>query len=109
MRVIRPLDFKAIHRVRIAFKHFRYVVELAEAVSPRIELKFFRWMRDWQSLMGGLQDAVIMEENARHFAADRLNFDDFTLLGQVVSRREQCVRDYWHRREELTGLQLPVA
>jgi CHAD domain-containing protein len=108
-RVLQPLDFKAIHRVRIAFKRFRYAVELAEAVSPRLEPKFFHWMRDWQTLMGDLQDAAVIEGNVRHFAADRLNFDDFPLLEQVVSRREQCVRDYWQRREELTGLQLPAA
>ena len=59
---INPAQATTIHRVRIAFKTFRYMVEIVHPLLPDFPPENLKQMHDYQSLMGEIQDVeVIMQ------------------------------------------------
>ena len=59
---ITPAAATTIHRVRIAFKAFRYMVEIVHPLLNDFPPENLKLMHDYQSLMGEIQDVeVIMQ------------------------------------------------
>jgi CHAD domain-containing protein len=59
---INPAQASTIHRVRIAFKTFRYMVEIIHPLLKDFPLENLKQMHEYQSLMGEIQDVeVIMQ------------------------------------------------
>ena len=59
---INPAQATSIHRVRIAFKSFRYMVEIIHPLLDDYPAQNLKYMHDYQSLMGEIQDMeVIMQ------------------------------------------------
>ena len=59
---INPAQATSIHRVRIAFKTFRYMVEIIHPLLDNYPVENLKCMHDYQSLMGEIQDVeVIMQ------------------------------------------------
>jgi CHAD domain-containing protein len=59
---INPAQAATIHRVRLAFKTFRYMVEIIHPLLPDFPSENLKQMHDFQSLMGEIQDVeVIMQ------------------------------------------------
>ncbi len=62
---INPAQASTIHHVRIAFKTFRYMVEIVYPLVPGFPPENLKRMNDYQSLMGEIQDVeVIMQRLA---------------------------------------------
>lgn len=63
----------SIHRLRLAFKKFRYRVEIIHPTLPDFPEDLSKRMHDYQSLMGEVQDAVsflnLLEETAEKDSA----------------------------------------
>jgi CHAD domain-containing protein len=53
-------DTKTIHRTRVAFKEFRYMVEAMAGCLPDITETRLEAMHDYQTLMGDVQDAQVL-------------------------------------------------
>jgi CHAD domain-containing protein len=60
----RPLT---IHRARVAFKHFRYLVELLQPLLPGVSLRCLQEMHDYQTLMGEIQDLKVLQDSLHCF------------------------------------------
>jgi CHAD domain-containing protein len=59
---INPAQANTIHRVRVAFKTFRYMVEIVHPLLHDFPSENLKRMHDYQSLMGEIQDVeVIMQ------------------------------------------------
>lgn len=59
---INPAQANTIHRVRLAFKTFRYMVEIVQPVLQAFPSENLKQMHEYQSLMGEIQDVeVIMQ------------------------------------------------
>ncbi len=59
---INPSQANTIHRVRLTFKTFRYMVEIIHPLLTDFPLENLKEMHDYQSLMGEIQDVeVIMQ------------------------------------------------
>ena len=59
---INPAQANTIHRLRIAFKTFRYMVEIVHPLVENFPAENLKQMHDYQSLMGEIQDVeVIMQ------------------------------------------------
>lgn len=56
----RQSDVATIHRMRVAFKKFRYMVELLQPVLPDVPKRTLRALHDFQGRMGEIQDAEMM-------------------------------------------------
>jgi CHAD domain-containing protein len=59
---INPAQASTIHHVRIAFKTFRYMVEIVHPLLPGFPLENLKHMHDYQSLMGEIQDVEIIAQ-----------------------------------------------
>ena len=59
-RHVRADDTRSIHRTRIAFKHFRYMVEALAPLLPAVTEDHRRAMRGYQCMMGDIQDMEVL-------------------------------------------------
>lgn len=57
---IRPHRPATIHRTRIAFKRLRYLSELLQPMLPGLTREHLKRMRDFQALMGTIQDLEVL-------------------------------------------------
>jgi CHAD domain-containing protein len=57
---INPAQANTIHRVRQAFKTFRYMVEIVHPLLEDFPSENLEQMHDYQSLMGEIQDVEII-------------------------------------------------
>jgi CHAD domain-containing protein len=57
---VRRSNTATIHRMRVAFKKFRYVSELLQPLFPRLTAKQLRQMQEYQGLMGDIQDMEVL-------------------------------------------------
>jgi CHAD domain-containing protein len=57
---ISPSDTRTIHRTRVAFKKFRYMVEELADYLPIANDKVLAEMRHYQAMMGDIQDAEVL-------------------------------------------------
>jgi CHAD domain-containing protein len=59
-RHVRSDDTKTIHRTRIAFRRFRYMVEALAPLLPAVTEDHRLAMRGYQSMMGDIQDMEVL-------------------------------------------------
>jgi CHAD domain-containing protein len=69
--VITPTDGPSIHRMRVAFKKFRYMVESLAPLRGRPISKQLKAMNAFQGSMGDIQDAEVLLSNVQVFAHTR--------------------------------------
>ena len=74
-----------IHRVRIAFKAFRYMVEIIQPLLKDFPPDNLKQMKDYQSLMGEIQDVEVIMQTLADFPSSASSFD------------HQPVRRYYER------------
>jgi len=75
-----------IHRVRIAFKTFRYMVEIIYPLLDGFPMENLKRMNDYQSLMGEIQDVEVIMQTLADFPTRGSSLD----FGPV--------RDYYEQR-----------
>jgi len=80
---INPAQPATIHRTRIAFKRFRYMVEIVHPLLPGFPQPNFKRMHDYQTSMGEIQDVEVF----------LFTLDDLTEAGSSES-----VRRYYEQR-----------
>jgi CHAD domain-containing protein len=68
---IAPTDGASIHRMRVAFKKFRYIVESLAPLRGRTTSKQLKAMNAFQGSMGDIQDAEVLLTNVQAFARMR--------------------------------------
>jgi CHAD domain-containing protein len=70
-QAIDPTDSASIHRMRVAFKKFRYVVESLAPMLDRVTSKQLKAMNTFQGSMGDIQDAEVLLTTVQTFARER--------------------------------------
>ena len=83
---IDPAQPATIHRVRIAFKTFRYMVEIIHPMLKNFPSENLRQMNSYQFLMGEIQDIEIIMQTLADFPQNASSFDP------------EPVRRYYERR-----------
>jgi CHAD domain-containing protein len=66
---VRADDTLTIHRLRLAFKKFRYMVECIHPLLPGLPDDFLRRLHDYQAAMGDIQDLEIGLQMLAEFTA----------------------------------------
>lgn len=84
-RRVQAADTATIHRTRIAFKRFRYMVEALSPLLPAVTDEHRRAMHGYQSMMGDIQDVEVL----------------LAALGKFVRRKEMRLQSARQLREEL--------
>ena len=69
-RKILPADPLTIHRTRVAFKKFRYMVEQLQPLLPELPANRLNRLREYQKLMGDIQDSETLLTTLDHFLSE---------------------------------------
>ena len=93
-----------IHRLRIAFKRFRYTVEALEAILPSVTSRTLKAMNAYQVRMGDIQDIDVLIANIRRHArshprASQIQFR--TLVERLSEKRRELVLEFVTSVDEL--------
>jgi len=85
-RRIEPTQAATIHRARIAFKKFRYTLEIVHSLATNLPEKNLKQMHEYQGLMGDIQDLEVILSI----------FDEF--VEKDASYNPQPVRRFYQQR-----------
>ena len=100
---IDPRNTDTIHRTRLAFKKFRYMVETLVPCLPHPAAKLLEAMRHYQTMMGDIQDAEMLRFALEKFlrkhpltAESARHLDEALLL-----RRQRLINLYMGATEQM--------
>jgi len=65
----------SIHRLRVAFKKLRYMLEIIQPLLPEIPARNFKDMHAYQTAMGDIQDLEVLLAALSDFAKRRASYD----------------------------------
>jgi CHAD domain-containing protein len=94
---------ETIHRTRVAFKRFRYSVEMLAPLLPRLTPPRIAALRRHQALMAAVQDACVSLDWFAHFAA-HAEFPPATLQRvrqKLVARCDRAIGRYLRHADAL--------
>ena len=85
---------RTVHRTRVAFKHYRYMVEAMVECLPGVTPGGLAAMRRFQGVMGSVQDIeVLLTELDRFLKKAALDADSAReFRNRLLHQRQQCVR-----------------
>ena len=102
-RRVDPANTASIHRVRIAFKQFRYMIEAVAPLLPGANKRYLERLRTFQSRMGDLQDAEVLLATVEKFESkrkiDAVVADVFRK--EFLRRRQRLIQAYLKRAARL--------
>ncbi len=100
---IRARDTSTIHRTRIAFKRFRYMLETMAKEWPRVNKRLLASMHRYQTRMGDIQDTeVLLQALDRFCSRNRVEPDSGRRLrAELARRRQRLLRTYLHSADQL--------
>lgn len=75
-----------IHKVRIAFKSLRYMVEIIHPLLKDFPIENLKRMNDYQSVMGEIQDAEVFTQTLADFS-EHASFPDLEPVRRYYERR----------------------
>jgi len=96
---INPDDPSTVHAMRIAYKRFRYMVEIAEPLTPAMPPTRPQAMQRYQAMMGDIQDLVVFLRTVDQFANDHPQFDLAPVRNFVAGKCSERV-DYFLARTD---------
>lgn len=91
-RARRVTTARAVHRLRVAFKHYRYACELLQPLLPGLRSTTLARMRAFHTLMGELQDLIVLGKALRRDA--RVAKPDGAWLRRTVATLRQRQRQW---------------
>jgi CHAD domain-containing protein len=98
-----------IHRLRIAFKKFRYMVEIALPLLKNYPETHLERMHTYQSLMGDVQDAEVflqmLDDHAGHASASDLE----AVCQSLETRRAESISTYLNSKDDLFSFWRPTS
>lgn len=93
-RRIAPTQPATIHRVRVAFKKFRYMVEIIYPLIPSFPETNFKNMHDYQDMMGAIQDMEVLLSTFDDFADNDASYDPKPVRRYYQHRYTEVVNTY---------------
>lgn len=108
---VTPSDSATIHRMRVAFKKFRYLVESLAPMLDRITSKHLKAMNAFQGCMGDIQDAEVLVIHAAAYARKRGPESEASLtraLEELSRRRTALIETFLASADTLFTFWTPV-
>lgn len=102
-RRVKAEDTETIHRTRVAFKRFRYMVEALSPLLRAVTDQHRHAMRGYQSMMGDIQDVEVLLETFDKFVRkEKIEIVDAKKLRNELARRRQLlIRVYLNAADKL--------
>ena len=91
---INPAQAATIHRVRIAFKSFRYMVEIIDPLLKDFPSENLKRMNDYQTLMGEIQDLEVIMQTLADAPVHVSSFDPEPVRSYYERRHAEAISAY---------------
>ena len=93
----------SIHRTRVAFKKYRYMTEAMPPDLLSVHPAHRRRMHDYQTRMGAIQDAEVLQEMWRKFLGKKKarRLADIPFTQEIERRRKKSITVFSKRGDEL--------
>jgi CHAD domain-containing protein len=100
---INPDDTATIHQTRVAFKHFRYMVEALAPHLPAATKERLAAMRHYQTMMGNIQDSEVLLAALDKFLRKEPVAPEATrhFRQHLLRHRQQLVQSYLGAADKL--------
>ena len=100
---VNPNNTATIHRTRVAFKRFRYMMEALATMLPETTKKRRADMQHYQALMGDIQDMeVLLATLRKFFKKNEINRESARRFHEELLRRRQWfVQTYLDAADQL--------
>src|SRR5687768_987313 len=105
---VNPAQATSIHRVRIAFKTFRYMVEIIHPLLDDYPSENLKCMHDYQSLMGEIQDVEVILQALTDAPVNVSSFDPEPVRRYYESYHAKAISAYLARMNELDTFWRPA-
>ena len=99
-RQVDPAQPSSIHQVRIAFKKFRYTLEIIQPIVPGFPETQFKDMHQYQTVMGEIQDVEVLLRTLGDFAADHTGYDPQPVRRFYEKRHGELINVYIENMHE---------
>jgi CHAD domain-containing protein len=90
-----------IHRVRVVFKAFRYMVEIVHPLLKDFPPAILKQMNDYQTLMGNIQDAEVFARTLAEFTASAPFPDHDAVQQYYEKRRTEAISAFVNAKDQL--------
>jgi len=103
--LVRRSDPKSIHRLRIAFKRFRYLCESLQPFLPEVTTASLKRMRNYQGAAGEVQDLVVLLARLECVVTDGELAVRATkqLRTELLQRRDRAIDLFLKRIDDVRG------
>ena len=101
--MIDPTRSATIHSVRVAFKKFRYMVEIIHPLLERFPDGNLKLMNGYQTLMGEIQDAEVFLQTLEGFTSSVLVSDLDPVRRHYGSRHTDAISAYLKEKDILNN------
>jgi CHAD domain-containing protein len=91
---INAAQATSIHRVRIAFKTSRYMIEIVHPLLPAFPQQNLKEMHDYQSLMGEIQDVEVIMQALADAPVHASSFDPEPVRRYYERRHAEAIAAY---------------
>ena len=98
---INPEETESIHRTRIAFKSFRYAVEVIHPLLVRYPREQLKALNNFQGLMGDIQDIEVLQELLKAFRKKHPELDISPSMAFVDERHQLLVDTFLAKMDTL--------
>jgi len=100
---VRPEDTRTIHRTRVAFKKFRYMVEALADFLPGVTDDHLAAMHHYQTMMGEIQDGEVLLRTLDKFLRKQEIKPEAArrFREELLRRRQWLIRVYLGAAEQL--------
>jgi CHAD domain-containing protein len=92
---------RTIHRERIAFKTFRYMVEIIFPLLKDFPQTNLKWMNEYQTLMGNVQDAEVFSQRLSEYFTHASLSDLGSVRRYPEHRHAEAISDYAEHMNQL--------
>lgn len=105
---INPAQANTIHRVRIPFKMFRYMVETVHPLLLNFPIENLKCMHDYQALMGEIQDLEVVMQAFADAPLTASSFDPEPVRCYYEGRHAEAIAAYMKCMHQLDTFWRPA-
>jgi CHAD domain-containing protein len=105
---IDPANPATIHQMRIAFKKFRYMVEIIHPWVPGFPEGNLKFMHDYQDIMGDIQDMEVFLSTFEDFAERDASYDPEPVLHHYRQRHKEAINVFIEEMHQVNTFWRPT-
>jgi CHAD domain-containing protein len=101
---VSPSNLRSLHRLRVAFKKFRYTLEVLHPLMPWVGEDMLKTMNAYQTALGEVQDSEVFLNGVREFArsaSTALPTSWLPVTQELTRRRSSKIEEFMKQADRL--------